>query len=308
MMTARSDRGQLSSDADQVELEALRKGFSVIDSGTDDELVAGVLADRATDSMSPGDSAQSHQDDLIRDDSVGPIHEELARRSDILQQSYPFDLNQGTLVCAEDRRSPVYEFLLSASVSAFASGRHAELPRIFERVATRLVTSYFGSNAEGVHFGWPRDGNTSFKVAAEQLHGRTGEWLWGPEERLDPADVKDEGCDFVIWLHPSDGRKIGLLFVLGQCACGNNWQDKCADLNVKRMERWFNPLSTVDPVRAFATPRHVDDYLLREASREAGLLFDRARLVLVASSAGADVLDSGITGRMSDLTALVRDG
>ena len=308
MMTARLDRGQLSSDADQVELESLRKGFSVIDSGTEDELVAGILADRAIESVSPHDSAQSQQDDLIRDDSVGSIHEELLRRSSILRQSYPFDLNQGTLVYAEDRRSPIYEFLLSTSASVLSSGRHADLPRTFERVATRLVTSYFGSNAEGVHFGWPRDRNTSFKAAAEQLHDRTGEWHWGPEERLDPADVKDEGCDFVIWLRPSDGRKIGPLFVLGQCACGNNWQDKYADLNVKRMERWFNPLSTVEPVRAFATPRHVDDYLLREASREAGLLFDRARLVLVASSAGMNVLDGEITGRMDDLTALVRDG
>lgn len=96
--------------------------------------------------------------------------------------------------------------------------------------------------------------------------------------------------------------------MLGQCACGNNWQDKYADLNVKRMERWFNPLSTVEPVRAFATPRHVDDHLLREASRQAGLVFDRARLVLVASSTGANVLDSEIIGSMDDLTALVRDG
>ena len=300
--------GNSTSNADQVELEALRKGFSVIDSGAEDELVAGALADRAIDSVSLHDSAESQRDDLIRDDSVGPIHEELVRRSNILRQSYPFDLSQGTLVYAEDRRSPIYEFLLSASASFLASGHHAELPRTFERVATRLVTSYFGSNAEGVHFGWPRDRNTSFKAAAEQLHDRTGEWHWGPEERLDPADVKDEGCDFVIWLRPSDGRQIGPLFVLGQCACGNNWQDKYADLNVKRMERWFNPLSTVEPVRAFATPRHVDDYLLREASREAGLLFDRARLVLVASSTGMNVLDREITDRMDDLTALVRDG
>ena len=307
-MTVRSDRGQLSSDADQVELEALRKGFAAIESGAEDELVAGVLADRAVDRVSSSESAQSQQDDLIRDDSVGPIHEELVRRSHNLRQSYPFDLKEGTLVYAEDRHSPVYEFLLSASASALASRRHAELPRAFERVAARLVTSYFGGNAEGVHFGWPRDGNTSFKVAAEQLHGRTGEWQWGPEEQLDPADVKDEGCDFVVWLYPSDGRKIGQLFVLGQCACGNNWQDKYADLNVKRMEKWFNPLSTVEPVRAFATPRHVDDDLLREASREAGLIFDRARLVLVASSAGANALDSEVIGRMGDLTALVRDG
>ena len=143
---------------------------------------------------------------------------------------------------------------------------------------------------------------------AEQLHRCTGEWHWGPEEELDPTDVKDEGCDFVVWLHPSDGRKIAPLLVLGQCACGNNWQDKYADLDVRRVRRWFNPLSIVEPVRAFATPRHVDDDVLREASREAGLLFDRSRLALIASSGGTKLFDSEVLRKMDELTALVRDG
>ena len=299
---------RLSSDADQVELEALASGYAVIDTGAEDELVAGVLDDLAVDSMSPASSEAWQQSDLIRDDSVGLIHGELAPRSDLLGTAYPFDLNQGTLTYAKDRHSPVYEFLLSASSSKFVSGPFAELPRTFERVATRLVTAYFGSNARGMHIGWPRDGNTSFKAAAAQLHSHTGEWRWGPEEGLDPVDVKDEGCDFVVWLHPSDGREVGQLFILGQCACGNNWQDKYSDLSVKRMERWFKPLSIVDPVRAFATPRHVDNDLLRRASREAGILFDRARLVLIASSAGSNAFDSRMLERMGDLTVLVRDG
>jgi len=299
---------QLSSDADQVELEALASGYAVIDSGAEDELVAGVLDDLAGDSMSPANSEEWQRDDLIRDDSVGLIHGELATRSGLLGTAYPFDLDQGTLIYAKDRHSPVYEFLLSASSSKFVSGRYAELPRMFERVATRLVTAYFGANAKGMHIGWPRDGNTSFKAAAAQLHSRTGEWRWGPEEGLDPADVKDGGCDFIVWFHPSDGRKIGQLFVLGQCACGNNWQEKYGDLNIKRMEKWFNPLSTVEPVRAFATPWHVDDHLLREASREAGLLFDRSRLVLIASSTAVELFDSEARRQMDDLTALVRDG
>ena len=299
---------EISSDADQVELEALANGQAVIDSGVEDDLVAGVLDDLAVGSISPADSEEWQRSDLTRDDSVGFIHEELAMRSDLLGRAYPFDLDQGTLIYAKDRHSPVYEFLLSASSSKFVSGRYAQLPRTFERVATRLVTAYFGANAKGMHIGWPRDGNTSFKTAAAQLHSCTGEWHWGPEEGLDPVDVKDQGCDFVVWLRPSDGREIGQLFVLGQCACGNNWQNKCAELDIKCMERWFNPLSTVEPVRAFATSRHVDDDHLREASRKAGLLFDRARLVLIASSASIKLFDSEVLRKMEELTALVRDG
>ena len=313
MMTYRSTHRhrsqQLSSDADQVEIGALRSGFMVIDSGAEDELLAGILDDLAADSVSPIDSEDWQRSDLIRDDSVGLVHVELARRANILRQAYPFDLDQGTLIYAKERHSLVYEFLLSASLSALVSGRHSELPRIFERVAARLVTIYFGNNARGMHIGWPRDDNTSFEAVAVQLHHCTGEWHWQPESGLDPKDIKDEGCDFVVWLHPSDGRKIAPLFVLGQCACGNNWRDKCADLNLKRMEKWFNPLSIVEPVRAFAIPRHVsDDSVLLEASREAGLFFDRARLVLIASSVDVAAFDSQLLTKLAELTALVRDG
>ena len=293
-----------AADADQVELNALRNGRAAIASGADDEHLAGVLDDAAVEAAPSGGGERWQRRDLARDDAAGPIREELNRRASGLQSAYPFEVEDGALVHDRERRSPIYEFLLAASFSAHAGGR-AQLPRLFERVATRLIGSYFGKNAKSRHFGWPRDDNTSFEDAAKALHGHTGEWHWGPEEGLDPTDVKDEGCDFVIWLGASDGRKCGQLFVLGQCACGNNWQDKWPDLKVEKLRRWFNPLSLVDPVRSFATPRQVDDDLLREASREAGLVFDRSRLVLAAAD---DVLDEETAIAMAQLTTMVCDG
>ena len=140
------------------------------------------------------------------------------------------------------------------------------------------------------------------------MHEETGEWVWDPEDVLDPKDVRDGGCDFVVWLEPSDRRKIGHLFVLGQCACGNDWQDKLDDLKITKIGKWFHPLSTVPPVRSFATPRHVVDDMLREGSREAGLFFDRARLALVAESAGGDFFDAGTIAQMDGLIDLVFSG
>ena len=75
---------------------------------------------------------------------------------------------------------------------------------------------------------------------------------------------------------------------------------------MEALQRWFNPLSLVEPVKSFATPRHVADDLLREASREAGIVFDRSRLVLAA--ADQDVLDEEMAMAMERLTRLVRDG
>ena len=95
----------------------------------------------------------------------------------------------------------------------------------------------------------------SFKEAMKTVSERTGEWKWGPEDGL-PDDLVqgDNGCDFVVWLRALDDRsKIGQLFVLGQCACGNNWVTKWNDLNLNKLQKWFNPLSTVEPVRTFTT-------------------------------------------------------
>ena len=174
--------------------------------------------------------------------------------------------------------------------------------RLFERVATQTIESYFGRNARSTHFGWPRDGNMPFRDAVKGVHARTDEWIWCPEAGLDLASAKDERCDFVVWLESTD-RRVGQLFVVGQCACGNNWQDKWGELNVERFKRWFNPLSWVEPVRSFATPRHVTDDLLKEASREAGLIFDRSRLVL--ATVGQDILDSETVAAMRGLTKSV---
>ena len=295
---------QCAADADQVELNALRSVRAAITGGADDERLAGVLDDSAD--VAPLDAERWQLGDLVGDDFVGPIHEELSRRANGLQGAYPFEVEESALVHDSGRRSRIYEFLLAASFSTHEGNRHIQLPRLFERVAPRLIESYFGKNAKSRHFGWPRDGNVPFEEAAKALHAHAGEWHWGPEEGLDPTHVKDEGCDFVVWLDASDGRKSGQLFVLGQCACGNNWQDKCWDLKVEALQRWFNPLSLVPPVRSFATPRHVADELLREASREGGIVFDRSRLVLAA--ADQDVLDSETATAMERLTEMVCDG
>ena len=103
---------------------------------------------------------------------------------------------------------------------------------------------------------------------------------------------------------PTDG-KIGQLFVLGQCACGNDWQTKFNDLTIKGLSKWFNPLSIVEPVRCFSTPFHVTDAMLREASREGGIVFDRARLVRLSRLVAKDRIEPEIHSKMNRLIELV---
>ena len=298
-----------TEEADHVEHKALTYGASVVDSGLYGDRISGVAHEFEIENAHSGPQESWHRLDIAADEAVGNIGKEIERRSRILGPAYPFKLNGGTLHYYPGQMK-MYEFMLSVSCSPdLTKGKFADIPRTFERVATVLVARYFGDYAKGWHTGWPRDGRTSFQDIAQKLNECTGEWVWEPQhDDLDFGSVKDEGCDFVVWLTPSDQRKIGSLFVLGQCACGNDWQVKYQQLSIEKLRRWFNPLSYVRPVRSFATPRHVEDVTLREASRQAGLLFDRARLTAIALHTKADLFEAQMLQLMNDAIQLVREG
>ena len=298
--------------ADQVEYRSIKNGPTPVDVGVFAERIAGAM-----DDFGPHDSSVTEnwqQNDLKDEDAVGQIHEQILRRMDILEDSYPFELNGGTLVHkrrgARSNRSSasVYEFFLSiCNAASLTQGNYAQLPRVFERISAQLVAAYFGEEVHSIHIGFPRDANVgkSFKKAMEYVSSCTGEWVWGPDDGLPDDSVHgDGGCDFIVWPDTLDKRQIGQLFILGQCACGDNWEDKLEELNLKELGKWFNPLSVVTPVRTFATPFYVTDALLSEASRRAGLFFDRARLTLISKeykkAIGKDLLK-----KMDELRKLV---
>ena len=300
---------RLTADADQAEFLAFTNGPTPLEAGIYDDRVAGAMDDFATQNGS-ADTPHWQADDLSYDSAVGSIHEEIERRILIMGRAYPFALKGGTLIY-NPNGDLVYEFLLSICNShSITEGEYAELPRVFERLSAQVVAAFFGENTQFIHTGWPRDPSVgiSFKEAMRTVSEQTGEWDWEPEGGLPEDPVNgDSGCDFVVWPRFPDRRKIGQLFILGQCACGNNWTEKWNDLNLKKLQKWFNPLSTVDPVRTFTTPYHLTDAVLKEASREAGVLFDRARLTLIAHKKVCQVVSSEIKTKMRTLIKLVKN-
>ena len=295
-----------SYDADQAEFLALKEGSTIVDAGIYDERIAGAMDDFEV--QDADDREPWHTDDLKYDNAVIIIHEEVERRIKIMGEMYPFSIDGGTLIHTPSENS-VYEFLLAiCNASTITAGDYVCLPRLFERISARLVAEYFGADTRFIHTGVPRDSEigSSFKEAMLTVAEQTGEWIWGPEDGLPVEPVNgDSGCDFVVWPVPSDGRQIGQLFILGQCACGNNWDTKFSDLIVKDLQKWFHPLSIVDPVRCFTTPFHVADEMLKVASRKAGLVFDRARLVGISHQAAEGAIEHEILSRMNELITLV---
>lgn len=297
-----------ASDADQAEFLALKSGSTVVDAGVYDERVAGAMDDFEARDVAVDEFW--HSEDLKYDSAVGKIHEEVERRSLMMGTMYPFQLTGGTLAYVPSGNLFYEFFLATCNAGTITSGEYVWLPRVFERLSARLVAAFFGTDSRCIHTGAPRDEETgkSFRDAMVTVAEQTSEWRWGPDDGLPDEPVNgDGGCDFVVWPSPPDGRAIGQLFILGQCACGNDWQTKFNDLTIKKLQKWFNPLSVVDPVRCFTTPFHVTDSILKEASREGGFVFDRARLVGISQQLADDAIDPYLRVRMGHLIDLVKD-
>ena len=276
----------MASVADRAELEALRFGTSVVDDGLSGPRIAEAMEDFDAEIQ---DMEQWNAYDLQLENASGPALENVLRRRELLGENYPFETRNAYLEY-NPSANLVYEFCLAiCNAPTITEGEYTELPRKFERLSCMLATTYLGPGGSSHHTGWPRDQGAPvrFRDIMAPIHESTGEWVWRPEDGLpenpSPKVAKDEGIDLVAWKKNIDGRR-GHMFLLGQCACGDNWLDKFGDANPDRLAKWFHPMTLVSPPKKmFFTPFHAVDAVLEEASRRAGVVLDRIRMTLLAS-------------------------
>ncbi|MEX2120645.1 MAG: hypothetical protein WD847_13715 [Pirellulales bacterium] len=309
---------RVATNADQSEIAAVRYGSCNLEAGTFDDRVAESLDDYEVSDPQPVPDWASR--DAALDNATSDIGIEIRRRQQILGGGYPFHLT-GNILQYRPSSTLVYEFCLAVSQSpSLNQGDYARLPVAFERLVRDVLVCFLGPGTNGVRTGWPPDGHEirppRFKDVSRQLHsatGATGEWWWSPDNNLphdpDSRHVKDEGLDVVVWKGIADGRP-GKLFVLGQCACGNDYQTKFYDISADfaKLKKWMKPLSFATPLRVFSTPRHIpNDAFFAEVNREAGLTFDRARIALLAVEA-ADYVTNQAREPYADLISIAISG
>lgn len=298
--------------ADQVEIAALIRGSATpISLGLHDERVDGELDDI--------DAGASRKETTSRgralDDAQGRVTEEIDRRSNLLGTHYPFT-RAGNALSYTGSPHHVYEFMLAtAVVGEYSEGRYRVIPRVFEVASCHIARAYLGEGAGAYRTGWPRPRGEPkrLKAVIEKLRQLTGdnmgEWDWRPKQGKpnDPAPThaKEQGLDLVAWKPSPDGR-TGQLYLLGQCACGSNWSSdaKLHDLSIDKLQEWFD-ISLVPPVTSLFTPHHADNNQILAASRRMkGLIFDRARMVLLTQTASASAEASLHTATLKKLTTM----
>lgn len=288
---SRKSDQRTAKNADQAEFLAVKSGSCSLDEGVRDDRTADALDDFG--SLDPDQAEFWAVEDSKADDAVGATATEIERRASLMGASYPF-VKDGNKLTYRQSRSLAYELCLAiASAPTVVPRPYNALPPAFERLCGDIVTCFLGPNSFSLRTGWPVDGEeertAKFKSVIDKMHANTSEWIWYPRAGMPPdpshKDVKDLGIDFAVWKRIPDARR-GMLFLLGQCACGDDWTEKFTDLNVQHLEDdWFRFLSVAAPVRVFCIPRHIpNSTFFDEVNRKAGLTLDRARIALLAES------------------------
>jgi hypothetical protein len=275
-------------DTDQVEREAIRTGLTSIEFGIEDERTAGIVDDALEQE---GNSWVERQE--ILETLGGATLDEVSRRIEIMGAAYPFKVVDGALEYIPSQTG-VYEFCLAVAANPTSELTGYKGSAVFEYIAKDVLTLHIGGG-EGFRTGAPiyavEGRGTTAKETFDALHLACGEFCWNPMPGLpeEPShkDLKDAGLDVVVW-KPWQDRRLAHLFLIGQCSCGKNdvSAEKARELSLKRLDSWLRPICYAwPPMRAFLTAHHIPNTReLYDISGEGGLVFDRARIAILAES------------------------
>lgn len=276
--------------ADEVEALTMLAGVANIDAGIETERMSGAVDDALIEN---GNSWGERQE--VLENLSGAVAEELDRRARIMKAAYPFTITPGSALSYQPSKTGVYEFCLAAARNPTgALDGFPSTSAIFEWIARDVLASFLGDGARGFRAGAPscpvENRGNSARETFLALHKQCGEFRWCPETGFpdEPTfkHLRDAGLDIVVWKPWQDGR-LGHFFAIGQCACGKNDVDanKGRALSLKRLGIWLRPMCHAAPMRCFFVAHHIPNTLhLYEISKDAGVVFDRARMVLAAES------------------------
>ena len=255
---------KIIEDADQTELEALFNSSAPIDAGIADDKHASALDSIDLIGIESSDWATK---DAELDNISSDLSTEINYRAQLLGSSYPFIINGSFKLKAKKGETAHNQFMA----------------RLFEKITLKLIQKSLGHYAFSHHFGFPREDGLGIVDAMKQLKPilkldyEMNVQLLDYNVR-DLTKQKDLGIDQIIWVKRPDLRNHSHLFLLGQCACGQDYTEKYHDIDLKKLEGYFRPFTYVQPVKMMSIPFILSDQEMRRVSSSAGWLFDRVSL------------------------------
>lgn len=238
-------------------------------------------------------------DDDRNSEILDEVMNEIDRRAAACDGGYPFSLNkQGTVVRfdsgREDAKSIVYKYLLLSTRLNMKSNRsHAGLDGtlLLEELGANALRNYLGpERANSLVFGTAAKGNFEDKVKLLCDTLREGSGFRNIDEGTVPR-ANDDKLDTVAWV-PFADKLPSQLIIFCQCKTGTNWTGQVAQLQPDAfMNRWMREPILSKPIRAFCVSESADRSKWKSTCINAGLFFDRCRLVDFCNIVEAGLLE-----------------
>jgi hypothetical protein len=240
-------------------------------------VVAGPLTQKELHKLSAAE-----QDDVY-DDWATQVFEIIETRIEIFGDSYPFMFEKKS-VRIRSRLSTcqqMYLMLLMCSNLPYFRDFTTVLTSDFEQVSFEALRNFLPDFANVRQLGKNSDykGTAHQKILAiaDELNVKVN------EHELEKVEGNQErGLDVVGWIPFSD-RYANFLCILGQCACGKDWNTKFSES--RRFEFSYFAFKKLYPIHAMFIPRslfHNKDFFQSDEIC-ATLVFDRSRILSLIS-------------------------
>ena len=231
-------------------------------------------------------------------------YREIEQRKEGCGEGYPFKMTQEGYTLrvpqeADNRKHVIYRYLLLATrLNMKDNRRHAGIDGtlLFEELAAEVAREYLGARAESLVFGTAAEGR-DFQGKVDDLCKRIKEGDGFVNRDKARPNERDGKLDVVVWKSFTDGLP-GKLLAFGQCKTGTSYKDTLTQLQPDSFcKKWLQSSPVLTPVRLFFVSEALPRNRWHSASVDAGLLFDRCRLVDFCDNVDADIF-----GKVQDWT------
>ncbi len=160
---------------------------------------------------------------------------------------------------------------------------------LFEELAAEVAREYLGARAESIVFGTAA-GTTTFSDKVNELCQQLKEGVRFVN-RCEARPTENDGkLDVVVWKHFTDGL-AGKIIAFGQCKTGTNYKNTLTQLQPDAFcKKWLHSSPAITPVRMFFISEALSRCHWQNTAYEAGVLFDRCRIVDFCDCVREDVL------------------
>ena len=290
-----SDRAEVHELADFAELNAWRDGS-----------ISVTALSQALGRIEENDYTDGVPEYNETDDVVEAALVEAERRQKSCRNGYPFVVEQQGYTLSTNSSTPcnkviIYKYLLLATRLDMSANRiHAGIDGtlLLEELSAEITLGYLGLRAESFVFGTASN-ISNFKEKIDDLCQRMGEGGGFVKRDEKPPNERDGKLDVVVWKHFTD-QLPGKLIAFGQCKTGTNYKDTLTQLQPDSFcRKWMDTPPSLTPARMFFVAEALSRGNWYNNAVDAGLLFDRCRIVDYSHQACKRVLDKVETWTMA---------